>query len=242
MLCWEKCNDKGSLKLNKILIVEDDTNINNLLKEALLRENYSCEQAFSGTEARMLLTMNSYALVLLDLMLPGISGEDVLKEIRKLGNVPVIVLTAKDELDKKVSLLTKGGDDYITKPFEIKEIIARVQVQLRHATLESLQEIEQNTLSYRELLLDKNTFSVSISGEVLPKITKQEFAILELLLRHPGQVFSKEDIFEYAWNEPYMGETKTLDVHISNIRKKIKTATQEEYIETVWGIGYRLHS
>ena len=193
MLCWEKCNDKGSLKLNKILIVEDDTNINNLLKEALLRENYSCEQAFSGTEARMLLTMNSYALVLLDLMLPGISGEDVLKEIRKLGNVPVIVLTAKDELDKKVSLLTKGADDYITKPFEIKEIIARVQVQLRHATLESLQEIEQNTLSYRELLLDKNTFSVSISGEVLPKITKQEFAILELLLRHPGQVFSKED-------------------------------------------------
>lgn len=242
MLCWEKCNDKGSLKLNKILIVEDDTNINNLLKEALLRENYSCEQAFSGTEARMLLTMNSYALVLLDLMLPGISGEDVLKEIRKLGNVPVIVLTAKDELDKKVSLLTKGADDYITKPFEIKEIIARVQVQLRHATLESLQEIEQNTLSYRELLLDKNTFSVSISGEVLPKITKQEFAILELLLRHPGQVFSKEDIFEYAWDEPYMGETKTLDVHISNIRKKIKTATQEEYIETVWGIGYRLHS
>ena len=228
--------------MNKILIVEDDTNINNLLKEALLRENYSCEQAFSGTEARMLLTMNSYALVLLDLMLPGISGEDVLKEIRKLGNVPVIVLTAKDELDKKVSLLTKGADDYITKPFEIKEIIARVQVQLRHATLESLQEIEQNTLSYRELLLDKNTFSVSISGEVLPKITKQEFAILELLLRHPGQVFSKEDIFEYAWNEPYMGETKTLDVHISNIRKKIKTATQEEYIETVWGIGYRLHS
>lgn len=242
MLCWEKCNDKGSLKLNKILIVEDDTNINNLLKEALSRENYSCEQAFSGTEARMLLTMNSYALVLLDLMLPGISGEDVLKEIRKLGNVPVIVLTAKDELDEKVSLLTKGADDYITKPFEIKEIIARVQVQLRHATLESLQEIEQNTLSYRELLLDKNTFSVSISGEVLPKITKQEFAILELLLRHPGQVFSKEDIFEYAWDEPYMGETKTLDVHISNIRKKIKTATQEEYIETVWGIGYRLHS
>lgn len=242
MLCWEKCNDKGSLKLNKILIVEDDTNINNLLKEALSRENYSCEQAFSGTEARMLLTMNSYALVLLDLMLPGISGEDVLKEIRKLGNVPVIVLTAKDELDEKVSLLTKGADDYITKPFEIKEIIARVQVQLRHATLESLQEIEQNTLSYRELLLDKNTFSVSISGEVLPKITKQEFAILELLLRHPGQVFSKEDIFEYAWDEPYIGETKTLDVHISNIRKKIKTATQEEYIETVWGIGYRLHS
>lgn len=230
------------MELNKILIVEDDTNINNLLKEALMRENYACRQAFSGTEARMLLAMESYSLVLLDLMLPGISGEGVLEEIRRLGNIPVIVLTAKDELDEKVSLLTKGADDYITKPFEIKEVIARVQVQLRHAALETSQETGKDILSYRELTLDKNTFSVSISGEVLPKITKQEFAILELLLRHPGQVFSKEDIFEYAWDEPYMGETKTLDVHISNIRKKMKIITQEEYIETVWGIGYRLHS
>lgn len=233
---------RESFTLNKILIVEDDTNINNLLKEALMGEGYFCEQAFSGTEARMLLGMNSYVLVLLDLMLPGISGEDVLKEIRMLGNIPVIVLTAKDELDEKVNLLTKGADDYITKPFEIKEIIARVQVQLRHALMEPSQEIEQHTLSYRGLMLDKDTFSVSILGEVLPKITKQEFAILELLLRHPKQVFSKEDIFEYAWDEPYMGETKTLDVHISNIRKKIKAVTQEEYIETVWGIGYRLHA
>ena len=180
--------------------------------------------------------------MLLDLMLPGISGEGVLEEIRRLGNTPVIVLTAKDELDEKVSLLTKGADDYITKPFEIKEVIARVQVQLRHAALETSRETGKDILSYRELTLDRNTFSVSISGEVLPKITKQEFAILELLLRHPGQVFSKEDIFEYAWDEPYMGETKTLDVHISNIRKKMKIITQEEYIETVWGIGYRLHS
>lgn len=223
--------------MKTILIVEDDTNINNLLKEALSKEGYCCEQAFSGTEARMLIKMNTYSLVLLDLMLPGISGEDVLAEIRDKGKTPVVVLTAKDELDEKISLLTSGADDYITKPFEVKEVLARIQVQLRHAT----QESEQHVLSYRELTLDKDTFQVSIGGEKLSKITKQEFAILELLLRHPKQVFSKEDIFEYAWEEPYMGETKTLDVHISNIRKKIKTLTPEEYIETVWGIGYRLH-
>lgn len=228
--------------MNKILIVEDDTNINNLLHEALSKEGYTCDQAFSGTEARMLLGMSIYSLVMLDLMLPGISGEDVLAEIRKQGNIPVIVLTAKDGLDEKISLLTSGADDYITKPFEIKEVVARVQVQLRHASQEPHSEAVQSTLTYRDLTIDKDTFQVRIEGKVLPKITKQEFAILELLLKHPKQVFSKEDIFEYAWEEPYMGETKTLDVHISNIRKKIKEVTEEEYIETVWGIGYRLHT
>ncbi len=226
--------------MQKILIVEDDTNINNLLEEALFKAGYSCEQAFSGTEAKLLLNMqeHSYALVLLDLMLPGITGEAVLEEIRKKGNLPVIVLTAKDSLDEKVKVLTSGADDYITKPFEIREVLARIQVQLRHT---EEKEIKESNLSFREMVLNKATFQVSIGGKILPKITRQEFAILELLLRNPKQVFSKEDIFEYAWDEPYMGETKTLDVHISNIRKKIKTVTTEEYIETVWGIGYRLH-
>ena len=218
--------------MQKILIVEDDTNINNLLQEALSKEGYSCEQAFSGTEAKLLLNMqeHGYELVLLDLMLPGIPGEAVLEEIRKKGNLPVIVLTAKDSLDEKVEVLTSGADDYITKPFEIREVLARVQVQLRHK--EEKEAGREHNLS----------FQVRIDGRILPKITKQEFAILELLLRNPKQVFSKEDIFEYAWDEPYMGETKTLDVHISNIRKKIKQVTSDEYIETVWGIGYRLQA
>lgn len=223
--------------MQNILIVEDDIHINALLKEALSKAGYGCEQAFSGTEARMLLQSKHFALVLLDLMLPGITGEEVLLEIRRKRNTPVIVLTAKDSLDEKIDLLTNGADDYITKPFEMKEVIARIQVQLRHFN----QEAEPNILSYGELTLDKNTFQVTIAGKVLPKITKQEFAILELLIKHPKQVFSKEDIFEYAWEEAYMGETKTLDVHISNIRKKIKIVTQRPYIETVWGIGYRLH-
>lgn len=198
-------------------------------------------------------------------MLPGASGEEVLKEIRKQGRLPVIVLTAKDSIDDKIGVLTDGADDYITKPFEIREVLARIQVQLRHIEAETKSEAEVETeaetqvetevkteagiqkgqgsgrLEFRDMVLTRSTFEVSIGGRVLPKITKQEFAILELLLKNPKQVFSKEDIFEYAWDEPYMGETKTLDVHISNIRKKIKTITPDEYIETIWGIGYRLH-
>lgn len=250
-----------------ILIVEDDININNLLCEVLVKAGYTCEQAFSGTEAKLLLNIKekAYTLVLLDLMLPGASGEEVLKEIRKQGRLPVIVLTAKDSIDDKIGVLTDGADDYITKPFEIREVLARIQVQLRHievetkgaAEVETKVEAEAETevktkagiqkgqgsgrLEFRDMVLTRSTFEVSIGGRVLPKITKQEFAILELLLKNPKQVFSKEDIFEYAWDEPYMGETKTLDVHISNIRKKIKTVTPDEYIETIWGIGYRLH-
>ena len=215
-----------------ILIVEDDININNLLCEVLRKAGYMCEQAFSGTEAKLLLDIKekAYTLVLLDLMLPGASGEEVLKEIRKQGRLPVIVLTAKDSIDDKIGVLTDGADDYITKPFEIREVLARIQEGQGSGRLE-----------FRDIVLIRSTFEVSIGGKVLPKITKQEFAILELLLKNPKQVFSKEDIFEYAWDEPYMGETKTLDVHISNIRKKIKTVTPDEYIETIWGIGYRLH-
>lgn len=223
--------------MHSILIVEDDTSINALLKEALEKENYRCTQAFSGTEARMLLQMNSYSVVLLDLMLPGIPGEEVLKEIRKKGSTPVIVLTARDTIDDKVEYLKSGADDYITKPFNIQEVLARVLVQIRRNKGAG----EEENLCYQGMELDKTNFCVRIEGTELSKITKQEFSILELLLRHPKKVFSKEEIFEYAWEEAYMGETKTLDVHISNIRKKIKEVTKKEYIETVWGIGYRLH-
>lgn len=219
-----------------ILIVEDDANINALLQEAITGAGYRCTSAFSGTEASMLLSMKSFRLILLDLMLPGLSGEEVLKQIREKGNMPVIVLTAKDDLDGKIQLLTSGADDYIIKPFEIKEVVARIQIQLRHAE----KMVEKDELTYKDLALNRKSFRVAISGQMLTKITKQEFAILELLLKNPNRVFSKEEMFEYAWDEPYMGETKTLDVHISNIRKKIKVHTENEYIETVWGIGYRL--
>lgn len=224
--------------MHKILIVEDDMNINRLLKEALEKEHYQCTQAFSGTEARLLLHQDIYSVVLLDLMLPGIPGEEVLKDIRSKGKTPVIILTAKDTIDDKVEFLRNGADDYVTKPFDVKEVLARVDVQIRRT--EELPR-EEN-LSYQGMELNKETFCVTINDTELSRITKQEFAILELLLKHPKKAFSKEEIFEYAWEEPYIGETKTLDVHISNIRKKIKAVTDHEYIETVWGIGYRLHT
>lgn len=163
--------------MQTILIVEDDNNINQLLKEALSKAGYNCEQAFSGTEARMLFQMKQYSLVLLDLMLPGISGEEVLQEIRKQGNVPVIVLTAKDQMDEKLNLLTGGADDYITKPFDVKEVLARVQIQLRHAQKEPV----GTKISYRELTVDKTTFQVQVNDKTIPNITRQEFAILVYL-------------------------------------------------------------
>ena len=222
--------------MKKILIVEDDVNINNLLKEALSQKGYTCGQAFSGTEAALWLEKESWMLVLLDLMLPGMTGEEVLQLIRRQGDTPVIVLTAKDAMAEKLDLLTSGADDYITKPFDINEVIARVQIQLRHAG----QEAEPDRIECGGITLDDKTHQIWVDGQEILHLTIQEYAILELLIRHPKQVFRKEAIFTYAWEEEYMGETKTLDVHISNIRKKLKAVTDKEYIQTVWGIGYRL--
>lgn len=223
--------------MKKILIVEDDVNINNLLKEALSQKGYTCGQAFSGTEAALWLEKESWMLVLLDLMLPGMTGEEILQLIRRQGDTPVIVLTAKDAMEEKLDLLTSGADDYITKPFDINEVIARVQIQLRHAG----QEAEPDRIECGGITLDDKTHQIWVDGQEILHLTRQEYAILELLIRHPKQVFRKEAIFTYAWEEEYMGETKTLDVHISNIRKKLKAVTDKEYIQTVWGIGYRLN-
>ncbi len=212
-------------------------NISNLLKEALSQKGYTCGQAFSGTEAALWLEKESWMLVLLDLMLPGMTGEEVLQLIRRQGDTPVIVLTAKDAMEEKLDLLTSGADDYITKPFDINEVIARVQIQLRHAG----QEAEPDRIECGGITLDDKTHQIWVEGQEILHLTRQEYAILELLIRHPKQVFRKEAIFTYAWEEEYMGETKTLDVHISNIRKKLKAVTDKEYIQTVWGIGYRLN-
>ena len=222
---------------NSILVVEDDRPIRNLIITALKTHDYKYLEAENGTSAILEASSHNPDIVLLDLGLPDIEGVEVIKKIRMWSNMPIIVISARSEDTDKIEALDAGADDYITKPFEIREVLARVQVQLRHK--EEKEAEEQHTLSFKDMVLNRNTFQVEIAGKILPKITKQEFAILELLLRNPKQVFSKEDIFEYAWDEPYMGETKTLDVHISNIRKKIKQVTSEEYIETVWGMGYR---
>ena len=223
--------------MNKILIVEDDTNINNMIKKVLTKRGYECIQAFSGTEGLLYAKQEELLLVLLDLMLPGISGEELLSEIKKSKDVPVIVMSAKDSLDSKVELLTSGAEDYITKPFELEELVARVGVQVRRFAGQGTSDWKK--LTYKDLVLNEESFSASVEGNELV-LTKQEYKILELFLLYPKKVFSKQDIYDYAWEDVYIGEDKTINVHISNIRKKIKNVTEEEYIETVWGIGFKL--
>lgn len=223
--------------MERILVVEDDNVISEMLRDALTKEGFACAQAFSGTECMLRISMEQYDLILLDLTLPGQSGDEVLRELRSRGiNIPVIVVSAHDDLNSKVDVLSIGADDYVTKPFEIKEVVARIRVQLRKAGG------AQNTsvLTHHSLSLDREHHMVMIGGKETPKLTRQEYRILELLIQNPTRVFSKDAIFEYAWQEAYMGETKTLDVHVSNLRKKLKQVSEEEFIETIWGIGYRM--
>lgn len=238
--------------MTKILIVEDDNDINSMIRTALSKEGYECVSAFSGTEALLRLEVDKYDLVILDLMLPGVEGQEVLKQAREKMNIPFIVLSAKDELDTKVGLLTLGANDYMTKPFELKELLARIQVQLRmssvnasnlatlnHDSSDVSDTKTRNTLDYKELSLDLNSKALIVNGNSIT-LTAQEYKIMELFLKNPGKVFSKNEIYEYAWDDYYMGEDKTIYVHISNIRQKIKKFTQQEYIETVWGLGFKL--
>ncbi len=221
----------------KILIIEDDTDINNLIGEALRKSGYPYTQAYSGTEALLLLEREKYALAIMDLMLPGVQGEELLPQLKKKADIPVIVISAKDSLDSKINLLNSGADDYLTKPFEIQELLARVGVQLR--SISGRHNREEPLLQYKDLTLNRDSYSVFVCETELT-LTKQEFKILELLLLHPDRAFSKQEIYDYAWDDVYIGEDKTINVHISNIRKKLKTITNEEYIETLWGIGFRL--
>lgn len=215
----------------KILIIEDDADINNLIFESLTKNGYTCLQAFSGTEAILCLERETFSLVIMDLMLPGISGEDLFPKLKNLQNIPVIVVSAKDSLDSKINLLTSGAEDYITKPFEIQELVARVGVQIRRF---AKSEERSKRLQYKDLVLDQASFIASVNGEEIV-LTKQEFKILELLLSHPNKVFSKQDIYDYAWDDIYIGEDKTINVHISNIRKKLKEAVAKNTLKQYGG-------
>lgn len=224
---------------NKILVVEDDADINRLLVKLLSEAGYETLQAFSGTEAKLLLERESPDLVLLDLMLPGISGEELLHDIRngKCAHVPVLVISAKNALCDKVSLLKDGADDYITKPFEPEEALARVQAALRRSGKESP---SGGVLSYKNLTLYPDARKALVDGNELA-LTGHEYDILYLLMQNPDKVYSRERLYELVWNGGYYGENNTVNVHVSNIRKKIKQAgAADEYIQTVYGIGFKM--
>ena len=226
-------------KIN-ILVVEDDTEINGLLCTILKKQGYEVTGAFSGTEGRLCLSLKEFDLVLLDLMLPGITGEDLIKEIRDTKTMPVIIISAKTELQDKVNLLKLGADDYVTKPFDIAEIIARVEAQLRRYKRFSNLEVKDNKLTYKDIVLDGERMKVTVN-DIEVVLTVKEFEILKLMMTHPKKVFTRENLYKHVWDGEHYIEDNTVNVHISNIRTKLsKINKKQEYIKTVWGIGFTM--
>lgn len=244
--------------MTTIAIIEDDTYIGGLLEETLTQEGYSVIRAYSGTEALLLLEKRRPDLILLDLMLPGLTGEELLP---RLGGIPVIVLSARAGIDDKVKLLTEGAADYMTKPFDIRELLARIAVQLRKAS-----QADNDILTVGELSLDVPTQLLDVScqlpnsnrsletgGEPMPDnqpsnpishtlhLTRTETAILKLLMQNPGQVIAKSVLLDRISLEVPDCTESSLKVHVSNLRKKLKTVSDREYIESIWGIGFRLY-
>lgn len=226
---------------NKILVVEDDWDINGLLCKILSQNGYYVRGAYSGSEAKMCIEQTQYDLVILDLMLPVICGEDLIKEIREDYIMPIIVASAKTTQEDKIGVLKMGADDFISKPFDINEVLARVEAQLRRYTaFSSSKKRSNNKLTHKNLTLDIDSRQVQVNGIDI-NLTVREFDILELLINNPNKVFTRANLFESVWKDEFIGDDNTVNVHISNLRSKISKIDKEnEYIQTVWGIGFKL--
>ena len=222
----------GEDEMKTIAIVDDDIHIGDMLTEVLTQEDYRVLRAYSGTEALYLLSENKPDLVLLDLMLPGLSGEEVLPHISK---IPVIVLSAKVDVQDKVNLLLNGAVDYMTKPFDTKELLARIVVQLRKAEKEE----ENAVLSFKDLILDTISQTLMVQGQFV-KLTRTEYAILKLLMENSKQVMAKSVLLDRISIDTPDCTERSLKQHISNLRKKLQDVSGVDYIETVWGIGFKL--
>jgi len=224
-----------------ILVVEDDYEINYLIANYLRKEGYNVDCSFDGMEAMNKFENKTYQLVILDLMLPIFNGGEVLLKIRNKCTIPVIILSAKDEQTDKIFGLELGADDYITKPFEIGEVIARVKAQLRRYLHFNNSKIEENKiLEHGKLQLNLNTYELKIGKKCTP-LTAKEFEILKVFMTYPNKVFTKSQLFNAVWKEEYMTDENTVMVHISRLRNKIEeNSSNPEYIKTVWGIGYKL--
>ncbi len=218
--------------MKTIAIVDDDVYIGNMLEEILCNNGYAVLRAYSGTEALYLLAQNTPNLVILDLMLPGLSGEEVLSHIE---NIPVIVLSAKVDVQDKVKLLLGGASDYVTKPFDMNELLARVMVQLRKAESKSTWDV----IEVGELSLNTVSHEVSVNA-VQVHLTKTEYAILKLLMQNARQVVAKTVILDRISEDTLDCTESSLKQHISNLRRKLREAGEKDYIEAVWGIGFKL--
>lgn len=219
--------------MKEILVVEDDMDIHTLIKEVLQKQRYKVISAYSGTEAISIIKERNIDLILLDLMLPGLGGEEI---INKVKDIPIIVISAKVSLEDKVNVLLKGANDYITKPFDTEELMARIRVQLR------IKDNKKNReLKYKNMVLDPNSHILFIKDRKV-NLTKTEYAILKQLLLTPKQVITKTQLLELISIDTPDCDENSLKVHISNLRKKIKSITEEEYIESIWGIGFKMYN
>lgn len=218
--------------MKRILIIDDDIHIGNMMEELLVREGYGVLRAYSGTEALLLLKETKPDLILLDLMLPGLNGEEILP---KLDGIPVMIVSAKIDVDNKVRMLLDGAVDYVTKPFDTKELLARIAVQFRKISAGGGTRI----LTFEDLTLNTDTHMVTIDTNEI-KLTRTEFAILKLLMRNPGQVITKSLLLERISEDTPDCTDSSLKIHISNLRKKLREAGGKDYIEAVWGIGFKL--
>ena len=220
--------------MKNILIIDDDVHIGNVLEETLVNEGYTVIHAYSGTEALLVLSQSKPDLVLLDLMLPGLSGEDVLPQIK---GIPVIVVSAKVDIDNKVDLLLGGAADYITKPFNTKELLARIAVQLRNTETAALTPV----LTFNDITLNTETHIVNIGTNEI-KLTRTEFAILKILMKNPSQVVAKSLLLDRISEDTPDCTDSSLKTHISHLRKKLRDVGGKEYIDAVWGIGFKMKS
>lgn len=224
----------------KVLFVEDNLEICEMLGGYLTAENFEVDCAYDGEQACQKFDSNTYHIVLLDLMIPKISGMDVMKHIRKSSTVPIIIISAKDtEVDKTLGL-GLGADDYITKPFSVVEVLARVKANIRRTTEYAAPLQEPEELTFRSLKMDLSNHTVTKNG-VLLELTAKEFDILKLLLQNPKRVYTKAQIYSIIWNDVYVGDENAVNVHISRLRNKIEDNPRSpECVLTVWGIGYKL--
>ena len=225
----------------KILLVEDDAEICSMLKTYLERENFEVAAACDGRQAVQMFSEERFDLVLLDLMIPKISGMDVLQKIRSQSVVPVIILSAKASETDKTLGLGLGADDYITKPFSLAEVLARVRAALRRTLQYDAEPVrEPQVLKAGDLSMNLEDYSVTKAGERI-ELTAKEFAILKLLMKNPKRVYTKEQIYSLVWNDEYFGDENAVNVHISRLRNKLEgDPRRPEYVVTVWGIGYKL--
>lgn len=230
------------MQASLILIVEDDNDINHMLSDLLGSQGYRTASAYSGTEALFYIEKEAPAAVILDLMLPGMTGEELMSRIKNTdAGICVIVSSAKDDVRTRVELLRAGADDYVVKPFDTDELLARLEAVLRRNG-QGGQRVGngKERLTYKDIVMEPEDFSVTVSGQEIA-LTRREYLILALLVRNPGKVFTKNNIYESVWNEEYLGEDNAVNVHISNIRQKLAKASSEEtYIQTVWGIGFKM--